>query len=73
VNLLPFVIELLGMLLVYAISSFFLAVLRAMSFRLKTAFIVPHKFGYVVASFSLKTKKFFNFFLYFFFDQVITE
>jgi hypothetical protein len=40
-------------LLVYALSSFFLAAFRAMSFPLRTAFIVSHKYGYVVASFSL--------------------
>ena len=38
-------------LLVCALSSFFLEALRAMSFRLRNAFIVSHKFGYVVASF----------------------
>jgi hypothetical protein len=42
---------------VYAFSSLFLEALRAMSFPLRAAFIVSHKFGYVVASFSLKTKK----------------
>ena len=40
--------------LVYALSSFFLEA-RAISFPLRTAFIVFHKFGYVVASFSLKS------------------
>ena len=44
-------------LLVYALSSFFLEALRAMSFPLRTAFIVSHKFGYVVGSFSLNSKK----------------
>jgi hypothetical protein len=43
-----------------------------MSFPLKTAFIVYHKFVYVVASFSLNSKVF-NFFLYFFLDQGIIE
>ena len=38
-------------LLVYALFSFFLEALRAMSFPLTTAFIVSHKFGYVVSSF----------------------
>jgi hypothetical protein len=38
-------------LLVCALSSFFLLALRAMSFPLRTAFTVSHKFGYVVASF----------------------
>jgi hypothetical protein len=44
-------------LVVYARSSFFLEALNALSFPLKTAFIVSHKFGYVVASFSLKSKE----------------
>jgi hypothetical protein len=44
-------------LLVYALCSFFLEALRAMSFPLRTAFIVAHKFGYVVALFSLNSKK----------------
>jgi hypothetical protein len=43
-------------LLVCALSSFFLEVLRAMSFPLRNAFIVSHKIGYVVASFSLNSK-----------------
>jgi hypothetical protein len=42
---------------VYALSSFFLASFRAICFPLKTAFIVSHKFGYVLASFSLNSKK----------------
>ena len=44
-------------LLVYALSIFFLEVLRAMSFPLSTAFIVSQRFGYVVRSFSLNPKK----------------
>ena len=44
-------------LLMCALSSFFLEALRAMSFPLRNAFIVSHKFGYVVASFSLNSKK----------------
>ena len=44
-----------------------------MTFPLKTAFIVSHKCGYFVASFSLNSKKVFNFFLYFFLDQGIIE
>jgi hypothetical protein len=44
-------------LLVYALSSFFLEALRAMSFPLRTTFIVSNKFGYVLASFSLNSKK----------------
>ena len=39
------------------LSSFFLEALRAMSFPFRTAFIVYHKFGYVVASFSVNSKK----------------
>jgi hypothetical protein len=41
---------------VYALSRFIFEALRAMSFPLSTAFIVSHKFGYVVASFSLNSK-----------------
>ena len=41
----------------YALSAFFLEALRALSFPLRTAFIVSHKFGYVVVSFSLNSKK----------------
>jgi hypothetical protein len=37
---------------VYVLSSFFLEAVRAMNFPRRTAFIVSHKFGYVVASFS---------------------
>ena len=44
-----------------------------MSFPLRNAFIVSHKFGYVVASFSLNSKKVLNFFLYSFLDQGIIE
>ena len=44
-------------LLVCALSSFFFEAFRAMSFPLRNAFIVSHKFGYVVASFSLNSKK----------------
>ena len=43
-------------LLVYALSSFFLEALGAMGFPLSMAFIVSHKFKYVVASFSLNSK-----------------
>ena len=43
-------------LLVCAISSFFLEALRAMNVPLRNVFIVSHKFGYVVASFSLNSK-----------------
>jgi hypothetical protein len=43
-------------LLVYALSSFLLESLRAMSFPLRTALIVCYKFGYVVASFTLNSK-----------------
>ena len=44
-------------LIMYALSIFFLEALRAMSFPLSTAFIVSHRFGYVVSSFSLCSKK----------------
>jgi hypothetical protein len=44
-------------LLVYALSSFFLAAFTAMNFPLRTAFILSHKTHYVVASFSLDSKK----------------
>jgi hypothetical protein len=47
-------------LLVYAHSSFLLEALRAMSFPLRTAFIVSHMFGYVVPLFSLNSKKSLN-------------
>ena len=46
-----------GQAAVYALYSFCLEVFRAMSFPVRTAFIVSHKFGYVVASFSLNSKK----------------
>jgi hypothetical protein len=42
---------------VYALSTFFLEALRAMSFPLRTSFIVFHKFRCVVASFLLNSKK----------------
>jgi hypothetical protein len=42
-----------------------------MSLPLRTDFIVSHKFGYVVASFSLNSKN--SLTLYFFFDQDIIE
>ena len=40
-----------------ALSSFFLEALIALSFPLRTAFFVSPKFGYVVVSFSLNSKK----------------
>ena len=43
-------------LLVYALSSFFLEALRAMSFHLSAAFIASHRFGYVWV-FSLNSRK----------------
>ena len=44
----------------------FLEALRAMSFPLRNAFIVSHKFGYVFASFSLSSKKsLISFFIHF--------
>jgi hypothetical protein len=44
-------------LLMCALSGFFLEALIAMCFPLRSAFIASHKFGYVVASFSLNSKK----------------
>ena len=44
-------------LVVYGPSCFFLEALRAMSFPLRTASIVFHECGYIVASFSLNSKK----------------
>jgi hypothetical protein len=44
-------------LLVCALSSFFLEALRAMSFLHRNSFLVSHKFGDVVASFSLNYEK----------------
>ena len=43
-------------LLMCALSSFFLETLGAMRFPLRNAFIVSHKFGYVVSSFSFNSK-----------------
>ena len=40
-----------------AISSLFLDGLRAMNFPLRNDFIVSHRFGYFVASFSLNSNK----------------
>ena len=42
---------------VCSLSRFFLEVLRVLNFLLRTVLIVFHKFGYVVASFSLNSKK----------------
>jgi hypothetical protein len=42
---------------VCALSSFISEELRAMSFPLRNAFILSHNMGYVVASFSLNSKK----------------
>ena len=44
-------------LLVYALYIFLLEALRAMSFPPSTDFIVSQRFGYVVPSFSLNSKK----------------
>jgi len=44
-------------LVTYTLFCFFLQALRALTFPLSTAFIVSHKFGYVVPSFSLCSKK----------------
>jgi hypothetical protein len=41
-----------------------LEALRDMSFPLRAAFIMSHKFGHVVASFSLNSKKSFTFSLF---------
>ena len=59
VNLLPFILELLGVLSSYScmLSPDSFWPLRAMSFPLRSAFIVSHKFEYVVAYFSLNSKK----------------
>ena len=43
-------------LIMHGLSNFFLEALGAMSFPLRNAFIVSHKFGNVVASFSLNSK-----------------
>jgi hypothetical protein len=50
--------------LVCAHSSFFLEALRAMGFSLITAFPVFHKFGYVLPSYKLNSKKSLISFLY---------
>jgi hypothetical protein len=47
-----FIWAVMCMCYVYALFSFNLKALRVMSFPLSTAFIVSHKFGYVVPSFS---------------------
>ena len=39
------------------LTNFFMVAFSAMNFPLSTAFIVSHKFGYVVPSFSLTTTK----------------
>jgi len=52
-------------LLVYDLSHFFTEALRAMSFPVITAFIVTHKFGYVVLSLLLNSKKSLIFFFTF--------
>ena len=44
-------------LIVWDLSDFFMKVLSAMNFPLSTTFIVSHKFGYVVHSFSLNSRK----------------
>jgi hypothetical protein len=44
-------------LLVCALSSFFFGGTQSYAFYLRNAFIVPHKFRYVVATFSLNSKK----------------
>jgi hypothetical protein len=42
---------------VYGLPRFFLEALRPMGFPPRAAFIVSHKCGYVVTSFSLTSKK----------------
>ena len=59
-------------LLVYALSNFLLEALRAMRFPFSPVFIVSLKFGYVVPSFSLTSKKSF-YFLYYFINQVMVD
>jgi hypothetical protein len=56
-------------LLVYALSSFFLEALKGIRLPLSTAFIVSYKFEYIVASFSLNSKKS----LIFFFISSLTK
>jgi hypothetical protein len=76
VNLLLFVLKISDVkLLVFVPFSFFLEALRAMSLALSISFIVSHKFGYVVPSFSLNSKKYLIpfFFFYFFLDYIIIE
>ena len=57
-------------LIVYALSSFFFLLgvmairLIAMGFHLSTVFIMSHKFGYIVPSFSSNSKKSFIFSLF---------
>ena len=63
-------------LIVYALSSFFVQPLRAISFPLSTAFIMSHKFGYGVPSFSLNSKKSlisFNYFCYYWRTALIRD
>ena len=59
-------------MLVYTLSNFFMEALRDMNFPLSAAFILSHKFGYVVPLFLLNSKNV-NFFLYFFPDRVNIE
>ena len=50
-------------MLLWDCSSFFMNVLNAVDFSLHTAFIVVYKFGYVMPSFSLYSRKSFITFL----------
>ena len=60
-------------LLVLGLSNFFMKLLSAMNFSLNTAFTISYKFGYTMSSFSFEVYKVFDFFLYFFPDQLIIE
>jgi hypothetical protein len=60
-------------LLVQDLSNFFMKLLSAMNFSLNTAFTISYKFGYTMSSFSFEVYKVFDFFLYFFPDQLIIE
>jgi hypothetical protein len=71
--LLPFVLELLGVISSCLCMLSPISFSGTQSFPLKTAFIASHKFGYVVASFSLNSKKSLISFFFVFFDQAIIE
>ena len=71
VSLLLFFLELSGVLLsiMWAFSLFFMWALSAMYFPLSTAFIVSHRFGYVMSLFLLNSRKT----LIFFFISYLTR